>query len=77
MLATASVFIFRRTEPDAPRPYRTWGYPVVPALFIAASSVVLFYTFKAKLVNSLVATVVILAGIPIFYVFSKRNRSVT
>src|SRR3954468_1475642 len=77
MLATASVFIFRRTEPDAPRPYKTWGYPVVPALFIAASSVLLIYTFKAKLVNSLVATAVILAGIPVYLVFSKRNRQIT
>lgn len=74
MLATASVFIFRVREPHAPRPYRTWGYPVVPALFIAASMVVLIYTFKAKVVNSLVATAVILAGIPVFYYFSRRNR---
>jgi APA family basic amino acid/polyamine antiporter len=75
MLAAASVFIFRSKEPDTPRPYRTWGYPVVPALFIAASCVVLVYTFKAKLVNSLVATAVILAGIPVFYIFQRRNRS--
>ena len=75
MLATASVFIFRRKEPNAARPYRTWGYPVVPALFIAASCVVLVYTFKAKLVNSLLATAVILAGIPVFYVFRSRTRA--
>jgi basic amino acid/polyamine antiporter, APA family len=76
MLATASVFIFRRTEPDAPRPYRTWGYPVVPALFILASSVVLYFTFREKVVNSLVATAVILAGIPVFLMFqsSKKER---
>jgi len=77
MLATASVFIFRRREPNTPRPYRTWGYPVVPALFIAASLVVLIYTFKAKLVNSLVATAVILAGIPVFYYFARQNRRAT
>ena len=74
MLVCASVFIFRKREPDAERPYKTWGYPVVPALFIAASAVVLYYTFSAKLVNSLVATGVILAGIPVFLVFSNRNR---
>src|SRR3954463_11195047 len=34
MLAAASVFIFRYTEPDAPRPYRAWGYPILPAMFI-------------------------------------------
>ncbi len=77
MLATASVFIFRRTEPETPRPYKTWGYPVIPALFIAASSVVLYYTFTAKLANSLVATVVILAGIPVFLLFSRKNPSNT
>jgi len=73
MLAAASVFIFRVKDPGAARPYRTWGYPVVPALFIAAAAVVLVYTFKAKMVNSLVATAVILAGIPVFLVFAARN----
>jgi basic amino acid/polyamine antiporter, APA family len=73
MLACASVFIFRVKEPYAERPYKTWGYPVVPALFIVASSVVLYYTFRAKVVNSLVATIVILAGIPVFLLFSSRK----
>jgi APA family basic amino acid/polyamine antiporter len=74
MLAAASVFIFRYREPNTPRPYKTWGYPVVPALFIAAASVVLFYTFKAKVVNSVIASLVILAGIPVFMYFSRKNQ---
>jgi amino acid transporter len=41
---TASVFILRRRLPDAERPYRTWGYPVVPMLFIIAAGVLLFKT---------------------------------
>ena len=36
-LTVASVFVFRRTMPDAPRPFRTWGYPVTPALFVIAA----------------------------------------
>ena len=36
-LAVAAVFVLRRTRPDMPRPYRTWGYPVVPILFLLAS----------------------------------------
>jgi APA family basic amino acid/polyamine antiporter len=75
MLASASVFIFRKRDPDAPRPYKTWGYPVVPALFIAASCVVLIYTFKAKVINSLVATAVILAGIPVYLLFTKVRET--
>ena len=34
-LAVATIFVFRRRIPDAPRPYRCWGYPVVPALYVA------------------------------------------
>jgi len=37
MIAGSTVFVFRSREPDAPRPYRMWGYPVVPALFVAQS----------------------------------------
>jgi basic amino acid/polyamine antiporter, APA family len=74
MLGAASVFIFRYRDPGVPRPYRVWGYPVVPALFIAASTIVLIYTFKAKVENSLWASAVILAGVPVYIYFAKRNR---
>jgi APA family basic amino acid/polyamine antiporter len=45
MLTTGTLFIFRRRQPDLPRPYKTWGYPVVPAIFMLASAVLLGYTF--------------------------------
>ena len=77
MLAAASVFIFRVRDPNATRPYRVWGYPIVPALFIAAAAVLLYYTFMANWKNSLVGAAVIAAGIPVFYAFRKRNRSIT
>ena len=38
MITASTVFVFRRREPDAVRPYRVWGYPVVPALFVLASA---------------------------------------
>ncbi len=72
-LAAGSVFIFRRTEPDAPRPYRTWGYPVVPALFIAVSAFLLYYTFTANLRNSGLGLLVIFAGVPVYFVFARRR----
>jgi APA family basic amino acid/polyamine antiporter len=73
MIAGSTIFIFRRREPDAIRPYRVLGYPVVPALFVAASALLLYYTFRDNLQNSLLGTVVILAGIPVFYGFSRRR----
>jgi APA family basic amino acid/polyamine antiporter len=88
MAATGTVFIFRRREPDAVRPYRTWGYPVVPAVFIGASAVLLTYTFLENLrypllpvewlappTNSLsiAGVLVLLAAVPVFYAFAARK----
>jgi APA family basic amino acid/polyamine antiporter len=75
MITASTVFIFRRREPAAPRPYRVWGYPVVPALFVLASGVLLYYTLMENLRNSVMGCLVILAGIPVFYVFSRLRRS--
>jgi APA family basic amino acid/polyamine antiporter len=74
MIAASTVFYFRRYLPEARRPYRTWGYPVVPAIFIAGSAILLYYTFVENLRNSFIGTLVILAGIPVFLVFRSRNR---
>ncbi len=76
MLTASTVFIFRRTQADAPRPYRTWGYPILPALFILASAVLLVYTFKADVGNSVVGALVILAGVPVFHAFAKQRSGV-
>lgn len=70
----ATVFVFRRREPDTPRPYRVTGYPVVPALFILAALVLLVFSFANQPRNSLLGTAVILAGIPIHYALQRRTR---
>ncbi len=77
MVAASSVFVFRKREPDLVRPYRTWGYPVVPVLFITASTVVLAYSFAENLKNSLIGSGVILAGIPVFLWFRAQKRKAT
>lgn len=73
MIAASTIFIFRRREPDAARPYRTWGYPAVPALFILAAAVLLYYTFTENLKNSLIGSLVILAGVPLYLYFAKKK----
>ena len=52
-MTAAAVFVFRRRLPDRPRPYRTWGYPVVPALFILACLLLIGNTLKESPVESL------------------------
>ena len=74
MIAGSTVFVFRRREPQAERPYRVLGYPVVPAVFIAVSAVLLYYTFTDNLRNSAAGTAAILVGIPVFYFFARRNK---
>ncbi|MGC2197586.1 MAG: amino acid permease [Terriglobales bacterium] len=73
MITSSSVFVFRSREAAASRPYRVWGYPVVPALFVLASAILLYYTFTDNLLNSAAGSVVILAGIPVFYYFRRRR----
>lgn len=75
MLTASTIFVFRRRDPDAPRPYRVWGYPVVPLLFVLASGVLLYYTFADNVRNSALGCLVILAGIPVFYAFARRRTS--
>jgi APA family basic amino acid/polyamine antiporter len=74
LVSTTTVFVLRKREPYAARPYRTWGYPAVPALFVAAAAVLLYYTFTENIWNSLWGLVVIAAGVPIYAYFARKKR---
>jgi APA family basic amino acid/polyamine antiporter len=67
-----AVLVLRRTQPDTPRPYRTWGYPWVPVLFVVSSSILVANTLMEKPVESLVGVVLLLLGVPA-YVFWRRR----
>jgi APA family basic amino acid/polyamine antiporter len=77
MIAASSVFVYRRREPNAERPYRVWGYPVVPAVFVLASALLLYRTFLDNPKSSEAGCLVILAGIPVFYFFARRRAAQT
>ncbi len=66
-LIFASLFIFRKTKPDLKRPYRVWGYPVLPALAIIITVLLLVATYVENLQSSLIGTGFILLGLPIYY----------
>ena len=73
MIAGSTIFVFRRREPNAERPYRVWGYPVIPAIFVLVSTVLLYYTFTDNLKSSAGGCLAILAGVPVFYFFAWRR----
>jgi APA family basic amino acid/polyamine antiporter len=75
MIAGSTVFVFRWRDPQAARPYRMFGYPVVPALFVSVAAVLLCYTFRGEWPNSLYGLLVILAGVPVFSWFRRRRQA--
>ena len=72
-MVTASVFVFRRREPDVARPYRTWGYPVVPAVFVLVTIYLIVFTIYNAPFLSFLGLLVIAAGLPVYFYFSKKN----
>ncbi|HEY0796350.1 MAG TPA: APC family permease, partial [Acidisarcina sp.] len=72
MITATTVFVYRRRMPDAVRPYRVWGYPVLPALFVVAAAVLLYYSYAENLKNSLLGTAIILLGVPLYLLFRKK-----
>ncbi len=75
-LVTASVFLFRKRLPDAQRPYRAFGYPVVPALFLVAAALLLANTLYTAPRQALVGLALIGVGLPVYYVFFRNRRVV-
>jgi APA family basic amino acid/polyamine antiporter len=71
--AAASVFTLRKKRPDLPRPYRTWGYPFVPLIFILSSSGILLNTLIERPVEALAGIILMIAGIPAYFFWKKRN----
>jgi amino acid transporter len=73
-MAVAGVFVLRRTQPDLPRPYRTFGYPVVPLLFLGASLFLLGNYLVSEPKAFAVDIGVILTGVPVYYGWRSWGR---
>src|SRR6266852_2180002 len=69
-----SVFVFRRRLPDAPRPYRTWGYPVVPIAFLLVTAWLILRTIWDQPKQSAIGLGLILIGLPVYLIWAKRDR---
>jgi basic amino acid/polyamine antiporter, APA family len=71
-LTTASLFVFRKKMPDAPRPYRALGYPVVPLIFLLVTAALLVNTFVASPREAFRGVAVLAAGLPFYWYWSRR-----
>lgn len=73
-MTAASVIVLRQKRPDLPRPYRTWGYPVVPLAFVGVTLLLLYQTLISSPRASGIGLVVILLGLPFFFYWKRRRE---
>ena len=70
-LGAASIFVYRRRQPDAHRPFRVPAYPLTPILFVVASFVIVANTFYAQPARALVGLAIVATGIPVFFIWRR------
>lgn len=70
---TLGVFILRYREPNTPRPYRAWGYPIIPALFILFCAVLIIITMMNKPREAGLGLMLMLSGVPFYYYWTRKN----
>jgi APA family basic amino acid/polyamine antiporter len=73
-LTGAAVIVLRRTAPDRPRPYRTWGYPVTPVLFVLASLFISVSALAAQTSNAVAGLAIIALGVPAYLYWRRARR---
>jgi APA family basic amino acid/polyamine antiporter len=74
-LSAAAVIIFRVREPDLPRPFRTWGYPFTPVVFVLVSVALLASALYATPKQALLGVGVIALGVPFYFYWSRQVDS--
>jgi basic amino acid/polyamine antiporter, APA family len=75
VLTISALFVLRRKRPDWPRPYKAFGYPVVPAIYIALCAVIMVGLLIVKPIYSWPSFVIILTGIPVYFCWRGRNTT--
>ena len=71
ILTIAGIFLLRQKRPDAERPYRAFGYPIVPALYIVGAAVILVVLFIYQTATTWPGLIIVLTGIPVYFIWRK------
>ena len=70
---TLGVFILRKKMPDAPRPYKVWGYPIVPAIVVIFCAVLIVNTVFSRPREAAIGAALMLTGVPMYFIFRKNK----
>ena len=66
------VIKLRITQPDLPRPYRAWGYPITPVVFLLVTAFMMYYLLMERPLQSFLGILIMISGLLIYAVFRKR-----
>jgi APA family basic amino acid/polyamine antiporter len=75
VLTVAAVFRLRWKRPDMPRPYRTWGYPIIPAAYILTAATILLVLFAYRPATTWPGLVIVLVGIPVYWLVRGKSQA--
>jgi APA family basic amino acid/polyamine antiporter len=73
-LTVLALFVLRRKQPNVARPYKTWGYPVTPLIYLAGATFFIIYIFAGAKVQALTGIGLVLLGLPAYWWF-RRGRA--
>jgi APA family basic amino acid/polyamine antiporter len=74
LLSGVALFVLRTREPDAHLPFRAWGYPFTPAIFVFAAGCMVYVIFVDNLRNSFIGVAIILLGLPVYAFFARGKE---
>jgi APA family basic amino acid/polyamine antiporter len=73
ILTIAGVIRLRITKPELERPYRAWGYPVIPLLYILGATVILLALFAYRAASTWPGLLIVLIGVPVYYAIRREK----
>jgi APA family basic amino acid/polyamine antiporter len=76
ILTILGIFVLRRKQPDAERPYKAFGYPIVPALYILGATVILAVLFIYQTTTTWPGLIIVLTGVPVYFLWRKSEPAV-
>ncbi len=75
VLTVAGLFVLRRTQPNAQRPYRAFGYPILPAVYVLLCAVIMVNLLVVKPMYTWPGLIIVLTGIPVYFLWRLRARA--
>ena len=73
LLTITAVFVLRARHPEWPRPYRTWGYPVTPLIFLSVTAFMMYYLVTRRPLQSLTGVLMMGCGLAVYYLSRTRT----